>query len=108
MNRKVNIAIVGLGQIGGRLYSEIVSKKKDIAVKTGIDVNVVAISAKNFKKKRNFKFNKKIFFKNPLLIAKNSKIDILFELIGFSDGISKKVVETALKKSTPVLIGSSK
>lgn len=103
MNRKVNIAIVGLGQIGGRLYSEIVSKKKDIAVKTGIDVNVVAISAKNFKKKRNFKFNKKIFFKNPLLIAKNSKIDILFELIGFSDGISKKVVETALKNKIHVV-----
>ena len=34
MNLKnINIGIVGLGQIGGRLYKEILSKKKDIKVK---------------------------------------------------------------------------
>ena len=29
-NKKINIGIVGLGHIGGRLYKEILSKKRDI------------------------------------------------------------------------------
>jgi len=104
MNTKnINIGIIGLGQIGSRLYKEILSKKKDIRIKTGSNVNIVAISAKNNKKKRNFKFNKKIFYKNPLNIVKNPKIDIVFELIGLSDGISKKVIENSLKNKKHVV-----
>ena len=35
MRKNINIAIVGLGQIGGFLFSEINRKKNDIEVKTG-------------------------------------------------------------------------
>tara|TARA_Y100000590_G_scaffold341502_1_gene389698 strand:+ start:2996 stop:4294 length:1299 start_codon:yes stop_codon:yes gene_type:complete len=100
---KINIGIVGLGQIGSRLYKEIISKKKDIKIKTGVSVDIVAISAKNPRKKRNFKFNKNIFYRNPISIAKNPNVDIIFELIGYSDGISKKVVELALKQKKHVI-----
>ena len=101
--KEANIGIVGLGQIGGRLYKEILSKKNNIKIKTGVKINIIGISAKNINKKRNFNFNKKIFFKNALDIAKNPKIDIVFELMGFSDGISKKVVETSLKNKKHVI-----
>jgi homoserine dehydrogenase len=104
MNKKnVNIGIVGLGQIGSRLYDEIIAKKKDIEVKTGKKLNIVAISAKNFKKKRSFKFNKKIFYKNPLDIAKDPNVNIIFELIGLADGISKNIVELSLKNKKHVI-----
>jgi len=63
----------------------------------------VAISAKNVNKKRPFPIDKKIFYKNPIEILKKEKIDILFECIGLSDGISKKIVETALKKRINVI-----
>ena len=95
ISKNINIGIAGLGQIGGRLFKEILFKKRDIKIKTGININVIAISAKNINKKRSFKINKSIFYKDPLKIAKDKNIDILFELIGFSDGISKKIVETA-------------
>jgi len=101
--KKINIGIIGLGQVGGRLYNEILSKKKDIELKTGKQVNILAISAKNFKKKRNIKFKKSIFFKNPLDIVNNPDVDIIFELIGFSDGISKKIVENSLKNKKHVI-----
>tara|TARA_B100001250_G_scaffold374328_1_gene361073 strand:- start:288 stop:1574 length:1287 start_codon:yes stop_codon:yes gene_type:complete len=101
--KKINIALVGLGQIGNYLFNELNKKKKDIEIKTGKKINVVAISAKNKNKKRKFKINKKIFYKNPLSIFKLKKIDILFECIGLSDGISKKVVEIALKKKIHVI-----
>ena len=45
--RQINIAIVGLGQIGNYLYNELITKKKDIEIKTGKKIQIVAISAKN-------------------------------------------------------------
>lgn len=101
--KKINIGIVGLGQIGSRLYKEILAKKEDIKIKTGKNVNIIAISAKNLKKKRSFRINKKIFYKNPLDIARNPNVNIIFELIGLSDGISKKVVETSLRNKKHVI-----
>ena len=63
MTKKLNIAIVGLGQIGNYLYNELNTKKKDILKKTGKIIFVSAISAKNINKKRKFRINKKIFYK---------------------------------------------
>ena len=103
MKNLINIAVVGLGQVGIYLLNELNTKKKDIEIKTGKKINIVAISAKSKNKKRRFKINKKIFYKNPLEIFKHKKVDILFEAIGLSDGISKKVVETALKKKIHVI-----
>ncbi len=103
MKNKINIAIVGLGQIGVYLYNELNIKKKEIEIKTGKKIEIVAISAKNKNKKRRFKINKKIFFNNPFHIFNKKKIDILFECIGQSDGVSKKIVEHALKKKIHVI-----
>ncbi|MDC3173823.1 homoserine dehydrogenase [Candidatus Pelagibacter sp.] len=103
MKKNINIAVVGLGQIGIYLLNELNIKKKEIELKTGKQIKVIAISAKNKNKKRRFKINKKIFYKDPLKIFKNEKLDILFEAIGTSDGISKKVVETALRNKIHVI-----
>ncbi len=103
MSKIVNIAIIGLGQIGGYLYNELKIKKKEIENKTGKKINIAAISAKNKNKKRKFKIDKKIFYQNPFKIFSDKKIDILYETIGLSDGISKKIVETALNKKINVI-----
>ena len=103
MKNIINIAVVGLGQVGNYLINELNTKKKDIELKTGKKINIVAISARNINRKRQFQVDKKIFFKNPLEIFNKKKVDILFEAVGLSDGISKKVVETALKKKIHVI-----
>ncbi|WP_440672856.1 homoserine dehydrogenase [Candidatus Pelagibacter sp. HIMB1715] len=103
MNNIVNVAVVGLGQVGNYLFNELIVKKKDIELKTGKRVKIVAISAKNINKKRKYKINRKIFYKNPFEIFKKEKVDILFEVIGQSDGVSKKLVETALKNKIHVI-----
>ena len=103
MKKNINIAIVGLGQIGIYLYNELNLKKNEIERKTGKKIKIVAISAKNRNKKRRFSISKKIFYKNPLTIFEKEKIDILFECIGFSDGISKKLVEKALNSKVHVI-----
>ena len=74
MSQLINIAVVGLGQVGNYLLNELNTKKKDIELKTGKKINVVAVSARNINKKRKFKVNKKIFYKNPLEIFKKNNI----------------------------------
>ena len=103
MKKNINIAVVGLGNVGSYLLNELNKKKKDIENKTGRKIYIAAICARNKNKKRKFKINKKIFYQNPLKIIQNKKIDILFELIGKSDGISKKIVEESLKKKIHVI-----
>ena len=103
MKNHVNISIVGLGQVGIYLYNELNIKKKVIEKKTGKIIKIVGISAKNKNKKRRFSISKKIFYKNPLDIFKKEKVDILFECVGLSDGVSKKIVETALRNKIHVI-----
>ena len=54
MKKNINIAIIGLGQIGIYLYNEIKNKKRSIELKTGKKIRIVAISAKDINKKRRF------------------------------------------------------
>ena len=101
-NKIINIAVIGLGQIGNYLYNDLKSKKKEIETLTGKKINIVGISAKNPKKKRKYKIDKRIFYINPFDIFKN-KIDVIFECIGQKDGVSKKIVEFALKNNINVI-----
>ncbi len=103
MNKIIKIAIIGLGQVGNYLYRELNLKKKNIEIKSGKKIQIVAVSAKNKNKKRKYKINKKIFYTDPIKIIKKIKPDVLFEVIGQSDGTSKKVVETALRNKIHVI-----
>ncbi|MDC0454903.1 hypothetical protein OAL68_02665 [Candidatus Pelagibacter sp.] len=63
MKNITNIAVVGLGQVGIYLLNELNTKRKDIELKTGKKINIIAVSARNINKKRQFKFDKNIFLK---------------------------------------------
>ena len=47
---------------------------------------------------KKIKFSKTIFEKNISKIINNSKIDIIVELVGGSDGVAKRVVFESIKK----------
>ena len=51
MKKKVNIAVVGLGNIGSYFCNEIIKKKREILLRTGKNLNLLYVSAKNKKKK---------------------------------------------------------
>ena len=63
MKNNINIAVVGLGQVGIYLLNELNTKKKDIELKTGKKINIVAVSARSIKKKENLRLTKKYFLK---------------------------------------------
>ena len=43
MSKNINIAVIGLGQIGSYVYNELNIKKKDIEIKNGKKIKIVGI-----------------------------------------------------------------
>ena len=100
---KINIAIVGFGNIGSYFYKALEKNKKIIFTKTGKVPFVKYISAKNINKKRLIKIPKAKWIKNPLNITLRGGVDIIFELIGGAEGAAKKLVFSALKNKKHVV-----
>ena len=64
--KKINIAIIGFGNIGSYFYKILEKNKKAITIKTGKVPFVKYISAKSINKKRSIKIPKSKWFKNPM------------------------------------------
>ena len=103
MNKRMNIVIVGLGNIGSYFYNFLKKNKKEIFNKTNTVANVLYVSARTFGKKRNFNISKKKWLKNYLEATHNKNVDIIVELIGGADGPAKKLVFEALKNKKHVI-----
>ncbi len=101
--KKLNIAIIGLGNIGSYLFSYLKKNKLIIAKKNNCIPNIVYVSAKNKNRKRSFKLNKKLWLNNYLQATKKKNVDLIVELIGGSEGPAKKLVFNALKNKKHVV-----
>ena len=101
--KKLNIAIIGLGNIGVYLYKYLNKNKKKLSKKNNCIPNIVNVSARNKNKKRNIKINKRLWLNNYIEATKNPKIDLIVELIGGAEGPAKKLVFNALKNKKHVV-----
>ena len=101
--RKLNISIIGLGNIGSYLFNYLKKNKKILSKKNNCVPNIIYISAKNKKKNRGFKISKKIWLDNYLDSTKNKNVDLIVELIGGAEGPAKKLVFNALKNKKHVV-----
>jgi len=101
--KKINIAIVGFGNVGSYFYQTLLKNKKNIAIKTGRIPIVKYISAKNINKKRKFKIPKSKWIKNPIDLVKKKDVEIIIELVGGYSGIAKKLVFLSLKNKKHVI-----
>jgi homoserine dehydrogenase len=102
-NKKLNIAIVGLGNIGLNLYEHLIKYKKTIKEKTNINLEVRYVSAKSRFKKRRIKIPKKKWLKNCFKASKLKDIDIVVELIGGAEGAAKRLVFDSIKNKKHVV-----
>ena len=100
---KLNIAIIGLGNIGSYLFNYLNKNKKILSKKNNCIPNVIFVSAKNKKRKRKIKIKKKLWLKNYLDATKDKNVDLIIELIGGSEGAAKKLVFNALKNKKHVV-----
>ncbi|MDA8757529.1 homoserine dehydrogenase [Candidatus Pelagibacter bacterium] len=101
--KKLNIAIIGLGNIGTYLFKYLKENRKILTKKNNCLPIVKYVSAKNKNKKRNIKIHKNLWLNNYLNATKNKNIDLIIELIGGAEGPAKKLVFEALKNKKHVV-----
>ena len=101
--RKLNIAIVGLGNIGSYLFKYLNDNKKFLTEKNNCLPVVKYVSAKSANKKRNIKIKKSQWIKDYLKITKLKDVDLIVELIGGAEGPAKKLVFNALQNGKHVV-----
>ena len=101
--RKLNIAIIGLGNIGSYLYKYLNDNKKILTEKNNCIQIVKYVSAKNRNKKRKIKIKKNQWLNNYLDATKIKDVDLIIELVGGAEGAAKKLVFDALKNKKHVV-----
>ena len=101
--KKINIALVGFGNIGSYFFKTVNSNKKKIASKTGKIPVIKYISTKSLNKKRKINLPKNKWIRNPIHLTNKKDVDVIVELVGGSGGIAKKLVLNALKNKKHVI-----
>ena len=101
--KKINIAIIGLGNIGSYLFKYLNDNKNFLREKNNCLPVIKYVSAKNKKRKRNISIKKGQWLNNYLDSTKLSDVDLIVELIGGAEGAAKKLVFNALKNKKHVV-----
>ncbi len=101
--KKLNIAIIGLGNIGSYLFKYLNENKKILTEKNNCLPVIKYVSAKNRKRKRSIKINNRLWLNNYLEATKLKDVDLIIELIGGAEGPAKKLVFDALKNKKHVV-----
>ena len=101
--KKLNIAIIGLGNIGSYLFKYLNQYKGILTEKNNCIPIITYVSAKNKKRKRSISIKKNLWLDNYLDATKHKNIDLIVELIGGAEGPAKKLVFNALKNKKHVV-----
>ena len=101
--KKLNIAIVGLGNIGSYLFKYLKDNNKILTEKNNCQPIIKYVSAKNKKRKRNITIKKNQWLNNYLDATVKDDVDLIIELIGGAEGPAKKLVFNALKNKKHVV-----
>ena len=98
MKKNLNIVIAGLGTVGSATIKLIEKNKGLFSIKSGLDIKILGIFAKNKSKTRTFNKNKYKWFDNPIKMIEQNDVDTVVELIGGEKGIARKICYQTLKK----------
>ena len=99
----INIGIAGLGTVGSEVAKQLQSNSEFLNRKAGKQLNLVAVSANNKNKNRNFDLSNLKWFTDAALMAETNEIDLVVELIGGSDGIALDLCKNSLIKGKSVV-----
>ena len=100
MNTPFRIAIAGLGTVGGGVVKALAARQEELSQRAGRTLQIIAVSARDKSKARGFDVPG--WTDDPLELSKGDA-DIVVELIGGDEGISRALVETALANGKHVV-----
>jgi len=100
--KKINLGIIGFGNVGSGVMKILRDKKTFLADRIGLEINIRKICDKDIVSRRNVSIDKQILTKNVLEIINDPHIDIVVELMG---GIhpAKEYITAALKKGKNIV-----
>ena len=96
MNGALRIGIAGLGTVGAGTLRLLQEHGDILAQRCGRPIVVGAVSARERKRERGIDVSKLRWCDDALALAGDPEIDVVVELIGGSDGIARRLIETAI------------
>jgi len=103
MSAPLRIALAGLGTVGAGTLTLLRANAATIARRAGRPIDIVAVSARDKKKRRGLDLSGVTWHADPVAMAVLPGIDAVIELIGGSDGIAGRVVEAAIEHGKHVV-----
>ena len=99
----LKLGLAGVGTVGGGVLGLLAARGAALAAKCGRPIEVVAVSARNRRKKRDADISRLRFVADPVALATDPGIDVFVELIGGEEGVAKTSIEAALKAGKHVV-----
>lgn len=99
----LRVGIAGLGTVGGGTVKLLAQNAELIAQRAGRPIEIVAASAKAESEMKALPLAKARWVADATALASNKEIDVVVELVGGSEGIARKLVETALQNGKSVV-----
>jgi homoserine dehydrogenase len=103
MAEKLRVGVAGLGTVGASVARMLQRQAQALAARTGRDIVVSAVSARDPSKDRGVDLAGAAFFDDPVALASSDSIDLFVELIGGAEGPARAAVEAALANRKSVV-----
>jgi homoserine dehydrogenase len=103
MTAPLRIALAGLGTVGAGTLALLRDNAEAIARRAGRSLEVVAVGARDRQRRRGADISGLTWHDDAAAMAALPDIDVVVELIGGSDGIARRVVETAIQNGKHVV-----
>lgn len=99
----LKVGIAGLGVVGAGVVRLLDQQAGMLAARAGRPIKVVAVSARDKRKKRDMPKGTWRWYADALDLVKDPEVEVVVELIGGADGKARMLVEAALKAGKGVV-----
>jgi len=100
--RSINVGLIGFGTVGTGVVKALLAKKKVLAERSGIVINLIKIADKKLHRRRGIRLPKNILTSDIDSVLTDKNIDIIVELIGGIDP-AKNIILKALTSGKHVV-----
>lgn len=99
----LKVGIAGLGVVGAGVVRLLDKQASMLAARAGRPIKVVAVSARDKRKKRDMPKGSWRWYTDALDLVSDPEVEVVVELIGGSEGKARALVEAALKAGKGVV-----
>lgn len=103
MEKTLRVGVAGLGTVGASVIRILSQQAEIIRQRSGRNVVVTAVSARDRSKDRGIDVSACQWFDNAVDMAASADIDCIVEVIGGADGMAHSIIETALANGKHVV-----